>query len=38
VGEGVMGMLAETVRQSLAAVEAQKHRFAKIGPVGRRDG
>jgi two-component system LytT family sensor kinase len=42
VGEDVLPMLTEAVRQSLAAsletVEAQRQRFAKIGTVGRRDG
>jgi two-component system LytT family sensor kinase len=42
VGDGVLAMLTETVRQSLQAsletVEAQRQRFAKIGTVGRRDG
>jgi two-component system LytT family sensor kinase len=42
VGEDVLAMLTEAVRQSLQAsletVEAQRQRFAKIGTVGRRDG
>jgi two-component system LytT family sensor kinase len=38
VGDGLLTMLAETVKQSLVTVEAQKNRFAKIGVVGRRDG
>jgi two-component system LytT family sensor kinase len=36
--EGLLLMLAETVRQSLLKLEAQQGRFAKMRPVGRRDG
>jgi two-component system LytT family sensor kinase len=37
-GDGLLTMLAETVRQGLETVEAQRSRFAKMRPVGRRDG
>jgi two-component system LytT family sensor kinase len=37
-GEGLLTMLTEAVRLGLVTVEEQKHRFAKIGAVGRRDG
>jgi two-component system LytT family sensor kinase len=37
-GDELLDMLAETVRQSLNAVEVQRQRFAKMRPVGKRDG
>ncbi len=37
-GDGLLTMLAETVRLGLETVEEQRHRFARMGPVGRRDG
>ncbi len=37
-GDGLLTMLAETVRLGLVTVEEQRHRFARMGPVGRRDG
>ncbi|WP_158787671.1 sensor histidine kinase [Granulicella sp. L46] len=36
-GDELLTMLAETVRQSLNAVEVQRQRFAKMRPVGRRN-
>jgi hypothetical protein len=36
-GDGLLTMLAETVRQGLETVEAQRNRFAKMRPVGRND-
>ncbi len=36
-GDELLDMLAETVRQSLNAVEVQRQRFAKMRPVGRRN-
>jgi hypothetical protein len=37
-GDGLLTMLAETVRLGVATIEEQRHRFARMGPVGRRDG
>ncbi len=37
-GDGLLTMLAETVRLGLETVEEQRRRFARMGPVGRRDG
>ena len=36
-GDELLTMLADTVRQSLNAVEVQRQRFAKMRPVGRRN-
>jgi two-component system LytT family sensor kinase len=36
--DGLLLMVAETVRKSLVTLEAQQERFAKMRPVGRRDG
>ena len=36
-GDELLTMLAETVRQSLNAVEVQRQRFAKMRPVGKRN-
>jgi len=36
-GDELLNLLAETVRQSLNAVEVQRQRFAKMRPVGRRN-
>jgi two-component system LytT family sensor kinase len=36
-GAELLDMLAETVRQSLNAVEVQRQRFAKMRPVGKRN-
>ena len=36
-GDGLLHLLAETVRQSLHTVEAQRARFAKMTPVDRHD-
>ncbi len=38
VGDGLLTMLTETVRLGLETVEEQRRRFARMGPVGRRDG
>jgi two-component system LytT family sensor kinase len=37
-GDGLLTMLAETVRLGLGTVEEQRQRFARMGSVGRRDG
>jgi len=37
-GDGLLTMLAETVKLGLETVEEQRQRFAKMGSVGRRDG
>jgi two-component system LytT family sensor kinase len=37
-GDELLTMLADTVRQSLNAVEVQRQRFAKMRPVGKRNG
>jgi two-component system LytT family sensor kinase len=37
-GDGLLTMLAETVRLGMDKVEEQQHRFARMGAVGRRDG
>jgi two-component system LytT family sensor kinase len=37
-GDGLLTLLAETVKLGLVTVEEQRSRFAKIGAVGRRDG
>jgi two-component system LytT family sensor kinase len=37
-GDGLLTMLTETVKLGLSTVEEQRNRFAKMGPVGRRDG
>ena len=36
--DGLLLMVSETVRKSLLTLEAQQERFAKMRPVGRRDG
>ena len=36
-GDELLDMLADTVRQSLNAVEVQRQRFAKMRPVGKRN-
>jgi len=36
-GDELLTMLADTVRQSLNAVEVQRQRFAKLRPVGKRN-
>ena len=36
-GDELLNLLAETVRQSLNAIEVQRQRFAKMRPVGRRN-
>jgi hypothetical protein len=33
----LLTMLADTVRQSLISIDQQRHRFAKMRPVGRRN-
>jgi two-component system LytT family sensor kinase len=37
VADGLLTLVAETVRQGLVTVEEQRNRFAKMGAVGRRD-
>ena len=36
-GDELLSMLAETVRQSLITIDQQRHRFAKMRPMGRRN-
>lgn len=36
-GDELLTMLSETVRQSLNTIDQQRHRFAKMSPVGRRN-